>query len=186
MMPIPVAQTMHQKPAVSAFTQQLFDQYVLPTYGRFPLELARGQGSRVWDVAGREYLDFGAGIAVCSLGHAHPQVVEAIAEQARTLGHVSNLYYTRLQGLLGQRIVELVGTPGRCFFCNSGAEANEALYKLARRFGNMTSPGGRHEIITFRPIFPRAHPRRHRGDGAGKGPCRFRAADPWLRPGNLQ
>ncbi len=133
--------------------RELYDQYVLPTYARFPLCLARGEGSRVWDEAGREYLDFGAGIAVCSLGHAHPRLTEAISRQARTLGHTSNLYYTRPQGELAQRLVELVGVPGRCFFCNSGAEANEALYKLARRFGNLTSTGGRHEVITFHQSF---------------------------------
>jgi acetylornithine/N-succinyldiaminopimelate aminotransferase len=134
-------------------TEQLFSQFVLPTYGRFPLAIARGEGSRVWDEAGREYLDFGAGIAVCSLGHAHPRLNDAIARQAKILGHTSNLYYTRPQGLLAQKIVGLVGAAGRCFFCNSGAEANEALYKLARRFGNLTRPGGRHEIITFEKSF---------------------------------
>lgn len=134
-------------------TVELFEQYVLPTYGRFPLSLARGQGSRVWDEDGKEYLDFGAGIAVCSLGHAHPRLSEAIGRQSRVLGHTSNLYYTRPQGLLAKRIVELVGQPGRCFFCNSGAEANEALYKLARRFGNQTAPGGRAEIVTFLQSF---------------------------------
>ena len=144
---------MHQNLALSASTEQIFDQYVLPTYGRFPLCLERGQGSRVWDEAGREYLDFGAGIAVCSLGHSHPRLADALNAQARTLGHVSNLYYTRLQGKLAERIVGIVGTAGRCFFCNSGAEANEALYKLARRFGNLSAPGGRHEIITFQQSF---------------------------------
>ena len=134
-------------------TEELFDEYVLPTYGRFPLCLARGQGSRVWDEAGREYLDFGAGIAVCSLGHAHPRLIAALDRQGSTLGHTSNLYYTRPQGLLAKRIVEKVGIPGRCFFCNSGAEANEALYKLARRFGNLSAAGGRHEIITFHQSF---------------------------------
>lgn len=134
-------------------TRQLFDQYVLPTYGRFPLCLERGEGSSVWDEDGKEYLDFGAGIAVCSLGHSHPRLAEAVAQQARTLGHVSNLYYTRLQGLLARRIVEVVGAGGRCFFCNSGAEANEGLFKLARRFGNLTAPGGRHEVITFQQSF---------------------------------
>ena len=134
-------------------TELLYDEYVLPTYGRFPLCLARGLGSRVWDEAGREYLDFGAGIAVCSLGHCHPRLIAAMERQARTLGHASNLYYTRPQGLLAKRIVQTVGIAGRCFFCNSGAEANEGLYKLARRFGNLTSPGGRHEVITFRNSF---------------------------------
>jgi acetylornithine/N-succinyldiaminopimelate aminotransferase len=134
-------------------TEQLFAEFVLPTYGRFPISLVRGEGSRVWDENGKEYLDFGAGIAVCSLGHAHPRLVDALIRQAKTLGHTSNLYYTRSQGLLAQKIVSLVGAPGRCFFCNSGAEANEALYKLARRFGNQTRPGGRHEIITFEQSF---------------------------------
>ena len=137
----------------SRSTESLFEQYVLPTYGRFPLCLARGAGSRVWDEAGREYLDFGAGIAVCSVGHAHPQITATITRQAETLGHTSNLYYTRPQGLLAAKIAELVGAAGRCFFCNSGAEANEALYKLARRFGNLTGPGGRYEIITFQQSF---------------------------------
>ena len=130
-------------------TVELFQKYVLPTYGRFPLCLARGEGCRVWDEAGKEYLDFGAGIAVCSLGHAHPRLSKAIAAQSAILGHTSNLYYTRPQGLLAKRITEMIGLPGRCFFCNSGAEGNEALYKLARRFGNMTTPGNRHEIVTF-------------------------------------
>ena len=134
-------------------TEALFQEYVLPTYGRFPLCLTRGAGSRVWDEAGREYLDFGAGIAVCSVGHSHPRVTAAITRQADTLGHTSNLYYTRPQGLLAGKIVELVGIPGRCFFCNSGAEANEGLYKLARRFGNLTTPGNRYEVITFQHSF---------------------------------
>ena len=141
------------QPEDSRATEALFEQYVLPTYGRFPLCLTRGSGSRVWDEVGREYLDFGAGIAVCSVGHAHPRITETITRQAETLGHTSNLYYTRPQGLLAAKIVELVGTAGRCFFCNSGAEANEALYKLARRSGNLTNPGGRYEVVTFQQSF---------------------------------
>jgi len=120
-------------------TVELFDQYVMPTYGRFPLQLARGVGSRIWDEAGREYLDFGAGIAVTSVGHCHPEVTARMAEQMATLVHTSNLYYTRPQGELAKRLVEIVGAPGKIFFCNSGAEANEALYKLARKFGNETN-----------------------------------------------
>ena len=153
MLPTFVQRAMHQQSALSASTKRLFDQYVLPTYGRFPLCLERGQGSKVWDEQGKEYLDFGAGIAVCSLGHSHPLLAEALVKQAQILGHVSNLYYTRLQGQLAERIVGIVGTPGRCFFCNSGAEANEALYKLARRFGNLTTVGERYEIITFQQSF---------------------------------
>jgi acetylornithine aminotransferase/acetylornithine/N-succinyldiaminopimelate aminotransferase len=119
-------------------------RFVIPTYGRFPLAFVRGRGARLWDAEGREYLDFGTGIAVCSLGHSHPAVTEALARQAATLVHVSNLYHTEPQARLAERIASLLGG-GRCFFGNSGAEANEALYKLARKFGHDT---GRHEILT--------------------------------------
>ena len=131
-------------------TSNLYRDYVMPTYGRFDLALTRGQGTRVWDEEGKEHLDFGAGIAVCSLGHSHPQLTKALAEQAVTLVHTSNLYLTRPQGELAKLIVELVGLGGKVFFCNSGAEANEGLYKLARKFG---APTGRHEIITFTNSF---------------------------------
>ncbi|MGB0580167.1 MAG: aspartate aminotransferase family protein [Limisphaerales bacterium] len=124
--------------------KSLYEQYVVPTYGRFNLAFEKGEGSRLWDFDGKEYLDMGCGIAVCSLGHAHPEVAAALADQARKLVHVSNLYYTEPQGLLAKKLVELTG-PGKVFFCNSGAEANEGLYKLARRFGNEE---GRFEIIT--------------------------------------
>ena len=134
-------------------TEALFREYVLPTYARFPLCLARGRGSRVWDEAGKEYLDFGAGIAVSSLGHAHPRIIEALTRQASTLTHASNLYYTRPQGLLAERINRLVSHAGKVFFCNSGAEANEGLFKLARKFGNEGRPGGRFEVLTFHDSF---------------------------------
>ncbi|MEY2598060.1 MAG: Succinylornithine transaminase/acetylornithine aminotransferase [Verrucomicrobiota bacterium] len=143
-------------------TQELFERYVIPTYGRYPLRLARGEGSWIWDEAGKRYLDFGAGIAVTSLGHCHPRVVQALGAQLGSLVHTSNLYYTRPQGLLAQKLVEIAGAPGKVFFCNSGAEANEALYKLARKFGNeavgflseKTGSGdyvseGRHGIVTM-------------------------------------
>ncbi|MEI8314968.1 MAG: aspartate aminotransferase family protein [Verrucomicrobiota bacterium] len=120
----------------------LFDQYVIPTYGRYPLAFVRGQGARVWDADGKEYLDFGGGIAVNVLGHA--ALTNVLAEASAQLVHVSNLYYNEPQGRLAKKLVELVGTPGKVFFCNSGGEANEALYKLARKSGN-----GRYEIITF-------------------------------------
>ena len=123
----------------------LFDKYVMPTYGRYPLTFVRGQGSRVWDADGKEYLDFGGGIAVNVLGHA--ALTKVLAEASAQLVHVSNLYYTEPQGRLAKKLVELVGTPGKVFFCNSGGEANEALYKLARKWGN--EHGGRYEIITF-------------------------------------
>ena len=130
----------------------LADQYrefVIPTYGRFDLDIARGLGCRVWDFDGREFLDFGAGIAVCSLGHAHPEITEAISKQAATLVHTSNLYRTAPQAELAGRLVEITG-PGKVFFCNSGAEANEGLIKLARRFGSTSE---RHEILTFEGSF---------------------------------
>ena len=127
----------------------LYADYVMPTYGRFDLDIQRGSGCRVWDFEGREYLDFGAGIAVCSLGHAHPEVTKAVTEQASTLVHTSNLYRTAPQAELARRLVELTGS-GKVFFCNSGAEANEGLIKLTRRFGNQS---GRYEILTFQNSF---------------------------------
>ena len=121
-----------------------FEKFVVPSYARFDLVLERGEGSYVWDVDGKRYLDLAGGIAVCSLGHAHPEITEALTEQAQKLIHVSNLYYNELQGRLAKRIVDLIA-PGRVFFCNSGAEANEGLFKLARKFGH---DDGRYEIIT--------------------------------------
>ena len=124
--------------------RELFTKNVIPSYGRFELALSHGSGSHLFDVNGRRYLDLGGGIAVCSLGHAHPAITEALAEQSAKLVHVSNLYYTEPQGHLAQALVELIG-PGKCFFSNSGAEANEGLFKLARKFGH---DEGRFEIIT--------------------------------------
>lgn len=123
--------------------QELFSKYVVPSYGRFDLALKRGEGSYVWDVRGKRYLDLGGGIAVCSLGHAHPEVTEALIEQSKELVHVSNLYYQAPQGQLAKKIVDHIA-PGKVFFCNSGAEANEGLYKVARKFGH---DEGRFEII---------------------------------------
>ncbi len=127
-----------------AAVQALFHQNVVPSYGRFDLVLSHGSGSYVYDVAGRRYLDLGGGIAVTALGHAHPAITEALMEQSRKLVHVSNLYYHEPQGRLAQALVNLIG-PGKCFFCNSGGEANEGLFKLARKFGH---DQGRFEILT--------------------------------------
>ena len=124
--------------------RELFTKNVIPSYGRFELAISHGSGSHLFDVNGRRYLDLGGGIAVCSLGHAHPAITEALVEQSTKLVHVSNLYYTEPQGRLAQALVELIG-PGKCFFSNSGAEANEGLFKLARKFGH---DEGRFEIIT--------------------------------------
>jgi len=123
---------------------ELFSNYVVPSYGRFDLALKRGEGSYVWDARGKRYLDLGGGIAVCALGHAHPEITQALIEQSRELVHVSNLYYHAPQGRLAKKIVEHLA-PGKVFFCNSGAEANEGLYKVARKFGH---DEGRFEIIT--------------------------------------
>lgn len=124
--------------------QELFQKNVIPSYGRFELVLDHGAGSYLWDVTGRRYLDLAAGIAVCSLGHASPDITQALSEQSQKLVHVSNLYYTEPQGRMAQELVNLTG-PGKVFFANSGAEANEGLYKLARKFGH---DEGRFEIIT--------------------------------------
>ena len=129
--------------------RELFSKYVLPTYARFDLALARGAGSHVWDVNGKRYLDLGGGIAVCSLGHAHPEITATLAEQAQKLLHVSNLYYHEPQGRLAERIVRHLA-PGKVFFCNSGAEADEGLFKLARKFGH---DEGRFEILTAQNSF---------------------------------
>jgi acetylornithine/N-succinyldiaminopimelate aminotransferase len=112
-----------------------FDHYVMSTYARFPLTLERGSGCRVWDSDGRDYLDFVAGIATCTLGHAHPAMVEAVTQQIQTLHHVSNLYYIREQGELAKWLVEH-SCADRAFFCNSGAEANEGAIKLARKYAH--------------------------------------------------
>ncbi len=130
------------------------NRYVLPNYGRYDLWPVRGEGARVWDRDGKEYLDFAGGVAVCPLGHCHPAVVEALTEQARTLIHVSNWYCIDKQAELAQVLAEdVVGIDGKSFFCNSGAEANEGLLKLARRYGvtvrNLVKP----KIITFSNSF---------------------------------
>jgi acetylornithine aminotransferase/acetylornithine/N-succinyldiaminopimelate aminotransferase len=129
--------------------QALFQRYVVPTYGRFDLAFTRGSGCYLWDVAGKRYLDLGGGIAVCALGHANPEITEALVEQSRRLVHVSNLYYHEPQGRLAERIVRHLA-PGKVFFSNSGAEANEGLFKLARKFGH---DEGRFEIITAQNSF---------------------------------
>ena len=142
-----------QTPAVvrneAAAVQELFQKHVVPTYSRFDLVFSHGQGSYLYDVRGKRYLDMGAGIAVCVLGHAHPELADALSEQARKLVHVSNLYYHEPQGRLAANLASRIG-PGKCFFCNSGAEANEGLFKLARRFGHEE---GRFEILTAHQSF---------------------------------
>jgi predicted acetylornithine/succinylornithine family transaminase len=127
-----------------AAVQALFQQNVVPSYGRFDIVVSHGAGSYLFDVTGRRYLDLGGGIAVNALGHAHPAITEALIEQSRRLVHTSNYYYHEPQGRLAQALVRRIA-PGKCFFCNSGGEANEGLFKLARKFGHEQ---GRFEVIT--------------------------------------
>jgi predicted acetylornithine/succinylornithine family transaminase len=127
-------------------TPELADRYLMQVGRRLPVTFVRGQGCLVYDDAGNEYLDLVAGIAVNLLGHAHPEVAGAVALQAKTLIHTSNLYFTQPQVELARRLVEL-SFPSRAFFCNSGAEANEAAIKIARKWGTRNR-GGAHQIIT--------------------------------------
>lgn len=136
----------------SPFDADSFDQAVMSTYARFPLALDRGAGCRVWDTQGREYLDFVAGIATCTLGHAHPAMVEAVTRQIQKLHHVSNLYYIPEQGELAQWIVEH-SCADSVFFCNSGAEANEAAIKLARKYAHTVLDIDKPIILTANASF---------------------------------
>ena len=129
-----------------------FDASVMGTYGRFPIALERGQGCRVWDTEGREYLDFVAGIATCTLGHAHPALVEAVTQQIQTLHHVSNLYYIPQQGELAKWIIDH-SCADRVFFCNSGAEANEGAIKLARKYAHKVLEIEKPVILTAKASF---------------------------------
>ena len=125
--------------------KQRIDDNVIPTYARFPITLTHGKGCHVFDADGKRYLDLGAGIATACLGHGHRELATALAEQASKLTHVSNLYYTEPQGLLAEKLVKYAGGSGKVFFCNSGAEANETLFKLARLNGEEK---GRFKILT--------------------------------------
>jgi acetylornithine/N-succinyldiaminopimelate aminotransferase len=138
--------------ADSPFSAADFDQHVMTTYARYPIALERGTGCRVWDTDGREYLDFVAGIATCTLGHAHPVMVKAVTEQIQTLHHVSNLYYVPQQGALAKWLVEH-SCADRVFFCNSGAEANEGAIKLARKYAHEVRQIADPVIITAHASF---------------------------------
>jgi acetylornithine aminotransferase len=134
----------------TAFDPASFNTYVMNTYGRFPIAIARGNGCRLWDTTGKEYLDFVAGIATCTLGHAHPALVKTVSEQIQKLHHVSNLYYIPEQGELAKWIVDH-SCADKVFFCNSGAEANEAAIKLVRKYS--------HTVLEFleQPVILTAH-----------------------------
>ena len=152
-------------------------QYLFQNYGRQPIVLERGEGSRVWDADGKEYLDFVGGLAVTALGHAHPAVTQAVAEQAARLVHVSNLYYTTPMIELAQLLAE--HSPlDRVFFCNSGAEAVEAAIKLARRYGH-DERGGAHGVIAMEDGFHG----RSLGALAATGTARYREPFAPMPPG---
>jgi predicted acetylornithine/succinylornithine family transaminase len=127
---------------------KLDTEHVMATYPRLPVAFVRGEGTRLYDSEGRSYLDFLSGLAVCSLGHAHPAVADALADQARTLVHVSNLYYNDVQPRLAERIDALLGGGGRVFLANSGAEANECAIKLARRYGQAQGGPERYHVVS--------------------------------------
>jgi acetylornithine/N-succinyldiaminopimelate aminotransferase len=144
--------------------QKLYDQYVMPTYTRVPVCLVKGKGSRVWDLEGKEYLDFFPGWAVSGIGHCHPRVVNAVKEQARKILHVANNFLNVKQAELARTLVE-AAFPSRVFFCNSGAEANEGAIKFAKKYGSDT---GRYEIITMKNSFHGRTLAAMRATGQGK------------------
>jgi acetylornithine aminotransferase len=128
------------------------NEVIAKTYKRFPVVLTRGSGSTLWDENGKRYTDFVAGIAVCNLGHAHPKIADALAAQSRILWHVSNLFYTVPQMELADWLIRH-SFADRAFFCNSGAEANEAAIKLARKFFKEAGEGHRFRIISMEQSF---------------------------------
>ncbi|OED34982.1 acetylornithine aminotransferase [PVC group bacterium (ex Bugula neritina AB1)] len=148
----------------------IFDKFVLPTYNRLPIQFVKGKGVRLWDDKGASYLDFFSGWAVSNLGHCHPHIVKTIQDQVENLIHVPNIFYNETQGILAQKIAEN-SWGGKTFFCNSGAEANEAAIKLARKrtedkyecisllksfhgrtFGAMSMTGQAHYKENFKPL----------------------------------
>ncbi|MFN4179880.1 MAG: aspartate aminotransferase family protein, partial [Armatimonadota bacterium] len=149
---------------------QLAQEGLMPNYSRLPVAFVRGYGTKLWDTEGKEYLDFLTGIAVCGVGHCHPKLVAAIQHQASMLWHTSNLFHNPLQAELAKRLNELSGGY-KCFFCNSGAEANEAALKLARKIGK-EKLGGKWEIVaaidsfhgrTFGALSVTGQPKYHKG-----------------------
>src|SRR5467141_2826388 len=127
---------------------ELERRYLLQTYQRYPLAIARGKGVFVYDIEGKRYLDFVAGLGVNALGHAHPRIVKTIREQAAKLIHVSNLYYHEYQGLLAEKLCQLSGLH-RAFFSNSGTEAIEGSIKLARLAGHRTGGESKSQLVAL-------------------------------------
>ncbi len=152
-------ETLVQNPSIPAesgsslpYDSAEFDASVMTTYGRFPIALERGEGCYVWDTQGRKYLDFVAGIATCTLGHAHPALIQTVTQQIQKLHHVSNLYYIPEQGALAKWLIEH-SCADRAFFCNSGAEANEGAIKLARKYAHTVLEIDKPVILTARASF---------------------------------
>ena len=136
----------------TAEIKDMATKYIINTYGERQIAIVRGEGAYVWDADGKKYLDFVVGISTLNVGHCHPNVVEAITQQAKKLMHVSNLYYIEPQAKLAKRLVDL-SFADKCFFCNSGAEANEAAIKLARKYSKENVGEDKFEIITMLQSF---------------------------------
>ncbi len=151
-------------------------KYQMANYSRFPVAFVRGEGARLFDAEGREYLDLLGGIAVALLGHAHPGVARAVARQAESLVHVSNLFHVPVQSELGKLVSEAT-TGGKVFFCNSGTEANEAAIKLARKFSADRGREGAHAIVTVEGSF---HGRTYGGLSATAQPKYHQGFEPML------
>ncbi|WP_027327173.1 aspartate aminotransferase family protein [Helicobacter pametensis] len=133
--------------------QTLDHEFVMPTYHRMQVAFERGEGARLFDVEGRDYIDFGSGIGVNSVGYGNPRMINVLCEQAQKLIHTSNLFYIPNQALLAQKLIKLSRMDMNVFFANSGAEANEAMIKLARKYGEIRFPKKRYKIITLQSSF---------------------------------
>jgi len=151
------------------------DKYIMKTYGRYPIVPVRGEGCRLWDVDGKEYLDFLGGVAVNNLGHCHPKVVAALQKQAAELIHCSNYYQIPQQIELAELLCNN-SFADKAFFCNSGAEANEAAIKLARKYSRDTYGPERYEIITAADSFSWPYDGHGFGYRAGKGAAFLRSS----------
>ena len=134
-------------------TQELDKNYVLPTYARTDIEFVRGKNAKLWDKEGREYIDFTSGIAVVSVGHGNERLANALCEQAQKIIHISNLYHIEPQARAAQKLVRTSGYDMKCFFANSGAEANEGAIKIARKYGEVDGEVKRYKIITLKHSF---------------------------------
>ncbi len=134
-------------------TKELDEKYVLPTYARTDVEFVKGENATLWDVNAKRYIDFTSGIAVVSVGHGNKRLSDALCKQAHEIIHISNLYYIAPQAKAAQKVVETSGYDMKCFFANSGAEANEGAIKIARKYGEVDGEVKRYKIITLKHSF---------------------------------